>query len=116
MIEVVPLRLGSIDVDVADLRFGHTGVDTLALPMWASLVRSGDEAILVNAGPPSLEWCAGKPCRCVMNRTPAARGGRTTRHCPVRGAHGGPDPPAPGTTAAVWAARTAATAASTAIF
>jgi hypothetical protein len=35
MIEVVPLRLGSIDVDVADLRFGHTDVDTLAFPMWA---------------------------------------------------------------------------------
>jgi hypothetical protein len=56
MIEVVPLRLGSIDVDVADLRFGHAGVDTLALPMWAWLVRSGDEAILIDAGPPSLEW------------------------------------------------------------
>lgn len=59
MIEVVPLRLGTIDVDVADLRFGHTGMDTLAVPMWAWLVRSGDEAILVDAGPPSLEWCAG---------------------------------------------------------
>jgi glyoxylase-like metal-dependent hydrolase (beta-lactamase superfamily II) len=59
MIEVIPLRLGTIDVDVADLRFGHTGTDTLAVPMWAWLVRSGDEAILVDAGPPSLEWCAG---------------------------------------------------------
>jgi hypothetical protein len=38
-IEVVPLRLGTIDVDVADLRFGHTGPETLAVPMWAWLVR-----------------------------------------------------------------------------
>jgi len=67
MIEVVPLRLGSIDVDVADLRFGHAGVDTLALPMWAWLVRSGDEAILIDAGPPSLEWC-----RRARLRQPAA--------------------------------------------
>ena len=59
MIEVVPLRLGTIDVEVADLRFGHTGTDKLAVPMWAWLGRSGDEAILVDAGPPSLEWCAG---------------------------------------------------------
>jgi N-acyl homoserine lactone hydrolase len=58
-IEVVPLRLGTIDVDVADLRFGHTGPDTLAVPMWAWLVRAGGEAVLVDAGPPSLEWCAG---------------------------------------------------------
>jgi N-acyl homoserine lactone hydrolase len=59
VIEVVPLRLGTIDVDVADLRFGHTGPDTLAVPMWAWLVRAGGEAALVDAGPPSLEWCAG---------------------------------------------------------
>lgn len=58
-IEVVPLHLGTIDVDVADLRFGHTGPDTLAVPMWAWLVRAGGEAVLVDAGPPSLEWCAG---------------------------------------------------------
>lgn len=58
-IEVVPLHLGTIDVDVADLRFGHTGPDTLAVPMWAWLVRAGGEAVLVDAGPPSLEWCTG---------------------------------------------------------
>ena len=27
--------------------------------MWAWLVRAGGEAVLVDAGPPSLEWCAG---------------------------------------------------------
>jgi N-acyl homoserine lactone hydrolase len=59
VIEVIPLRLGTIDVDMADLRLGHTGTDTLAVPMWAWLVRSGDEAVLVDAGPPSLEWCLG---------------------------------------------------------
>lgn len=58
-IGVVPLRLGTIDVDVADLRFGHTGPETLAVPMWAWLVRAGGEAVLIDAGPPSLEWCAG---------------------------------------------------------
>jgi hypothetical protein len=82
-IEVVPLRLGTIDVDVADLRFGHTGPETLAVPMWAWLVRAGGEAVLVDAGPPSLEWCAGNTLpvrdateRSCMRRSPATASGR----------------------------------------
>jgi N-acyl homoserine lactone hydrolase len=59
MTDVVPLHLGTIEVDLADLRFGHTDGDTMAVPIWAWLVRSGGEAVLVDAGPPSLEWCAG---------------------------------------------------------
>jgi N-acyl homoserine lactone hydrolase len=69
-LEVVPLRIGTVEVDLADLHFGHAGGGQAAVPMWAWLVRRGDEAVLVDSGPPSPAWCEGNtlPVRDLTER------------------------------------------------
>lgn len=55
---VIPLYMGSLELEAPVVSFNDFNTPTRPHPVWAWLVRVGNEAILFDSGAPSIQWCA----------------------------------------------------------